>query len=308
MDLIAQDRAISERSSAPKRASIGRSIKRTGSQFLAVLRKAADKVPTNKASGADRIMAEWHALLSERGEQEIMMQGAYDPFQDMIEEAFDLKYKELRGEGSFLIQEESVELPVKTLIEPPIEEEEPAAQSQTESIWLTHSKKEEDIAEFHDPHTGSVRRSASTSESPRVSGDFMVCCPPRPPHTAVLESGLTYALEPPSIAVARLEEPQRHWTPSPTDDIQSVETETGMSDRCPETPSPSRLPRPVTRDSGSIALSRTTSQVQSSPVQPDEALEPQTPPKYRKDSVQPGAFQCPQPTEHYSKQQTTPQR
>ncbi|KAG9198129.1 hypothetical protein G6514_010455 [Epicoccum nigrum] len=59
------------------------------------------------AKGADHSMAMWRSFMAERERCEMALEGSFDSFQDAMEGAMDLKYRELRGEGGFLIHEEA---------------------------------------------------------------------------------------------------------------------------------------------------------------------------------------------------------
>ncbi|KAF2628392.1 hypothetical protein BU25DRAFT_34740 [Macroventuria anomochaeta] len=300
LDVVAKEGAIPEQPPKVKRKpSIRRALGRAGSKvsnaFLAALRTGADEPPEEPAP-LDKIKIEWEAFNFEREQQEKAMGGAFDSFQDMIEEAMDSKYKELKGEGKFLIYEDAIELPV----EPPVEL--PVVPNEDESAWVIHTKKEEEIIEFCDPYTGSVQRPCSPSESPHVSGDYLACHPPKP---------RTYPPGPHSTAeVARSEKPkvvvdeQHDSTPSPSDDSQPVQLEAEVDDERPKTrmapkQGESRLPRPTSRARGSPASGRRESSVQPNAAQPADASKSRAPSKSRKDSVQPGASLSVQAKDRY---------
>ncbi|XPT01791.1 hypothetical protein M3J09_010920 [Ascochyta lentis] len=320
IDVVTRSGARAEPSPAPKlKRSIRSSIRRTASRAfggtLAVLRIGGDDSPASESSKASIAMAKWNALLLQHQQQCKTMEGAYRPFRDTIEEAFDSKYVELRGEGRFLIHDEPVELPVrlssKLPVELPVEEKEATAPSEAEGAWLMHSKKEDKITEFHDPHTGSVWRSISTSESLRVKDGFLVCSPPMSPQTAALESGLTYAPDPPTLPkMPQSEQPGPDvgdWhepTPIPTGSHRPLSSRPVMDDEHSHKSSPSsgsKLPRPaVSGVNGSSATGHINSNIQA-----DAAKIDRTPYKSRKDSVQPGALQ---PRDRYPRIQTVPKR
>jgi hypothetical protein len=317
------DRDVIEQPPIPKRKSSFRrtlgctTSKLLGSTFLAALRTGDEPPAPEQPPSANEIMSKWRALISEREEQERKMEGAYNPFQDMIEDAMNLKYKELKGEGSFLIYEESVELPAKVPVELPVQmavkEEEPAAPKENKT-WVVHSKEDE-ITEFCDPYTGSVQRPSSPSESPRA-GVEMFCLPkprtydPPPPKLTACRCATpcTTKCRAPILQVAQPDEhepvmapvveKQHHWTPSPTGGSQHVDVEADVeaNDESQQTSSPlrrreSRIPRPASR-----ALS-----TQWNAAQPAEVPRPPAPSKGRKDSVQPGASQPAQSRGWYSK-------
>ncbi|KAJ4322983.1 hypothetical protein N0V94_002138 [Neodidymelliopsis sp. IMI 364377] len=250
------------------------------------------------------------------------MAGAWRPFQDLIEESFDRKYKELKGEGGFLIYQDSTVQQVD-----PIEERTPVELNASEVAWLALGKKEEEITEFRDPHTGSVWRADSAFEIPQVGGSSIVCGLSRPPHTAVLESGLTYAVESSNsteTAQPAKKEPEKD---EPSVDSHSTtgsipmnlsatlepEAETIAVQESPRTPTSSRrgsrLPRPVAaKEESSPESGRRSCCIKSNAVQRTHVEKPQTPPKVRKDSVQPWNPQIAQPKQQRKKSRPTSKR
>jgi hypothetical protein len=279
----------------------------------------------SKKPGVDQTLVEWKRFCVERKTQEVMMAGAWRPFQDLIEESFDRKYKELKGEGGFLVYKGPTEQPIQLVN--PTEERTPVELNASEVAWLALGKKEEEITEFRDPHTGSVWRADSTFEIPQVSGSPIVCGLSLPPHTAVLESGLTYALESSSsteTAQPAQKEPEKdepdvdsHSTTGsiPTDLSATLEPEAESIavQGSPRTPTSSRrgsrLPRPVAaKEDSSPESGRRPCCMKPNAMQRTHVEKPQTPPKVRKDSVQPWTSQTAQPKEQRKKSRPTSKR
>ena len=249
-------------------------------------------------------MTEWQTFLFEQKQQQTAMKGAFDSFQNMIQAGMNSKYKELKGEGDFLLDEEAVELPAKGPIEILVETKEPAAPNEEESTWVTHTKKEEEVTEFRDPYTGSVKRPCLPFESPRVSADFLVCHPPKP---------RTYPTGPSSpTQVAQPEKPksvvkdQHGATPGPKDGSQTIQLEAAVVDERLKIPNvvkerESRLPRPAPKVGGRSVSGHRATSVHANAAQPAETPKSRTLPRYRKDSVQPGTPQPAQTKERYAK-------
>lgn len=125
----------------------------------------------------------------------------------------------------------------------------------------------------------------------------------------MLESGLTYGLRLPSpTEVTQPEEPvpvvdhQEGLASSPKDERAELEADVRaelVKTSCLSEGRESRLPRPVSRAGGSRASDRRASSVQPNAAQSVDAFKSQTPPQYRKDSVQTGASQSTQTKDRY---------
>lgn len=241
-------------------------------------------------------------------EDEKMNRHAFASFLEEIEEIYNSIYTRLRGEGNFLVDDHTVtspaELQAKLPIELSAETNVSAKPTDEERAWLSASKKEERIVEFRDPHTGSVQRSMSPWTSTRFSENFMICSPQRFPHTAVLESGLTYVPDHFKLAEdIRSELPElvvKGGLPNESELAKDEMVGIRKGDERPQTPSPSkasRLPRLATASSG---------QYNDAPL--DEVSNAPTAPKGRKDSVQPGASRSTQSRDRYPKIRAMPKR
>ena len=319
LDVVDQNRV--EQAPAPKRrtsfrASIGRTTSRLKAALSIGVERPAPELEPEPEPSIDELMLKWKALVSKREEQEANMEGAYDPFQDMIEDAMDLKYKELRGGGRFLIYEEAAELPAKVPIELPVMEEKPAVSKEEGKTWMAHSEKEDEISEFCDPYTGSAQRPSSPSESSGVSGELIYFPkprtydpPPPPPTDCRCATPCTTRCRDPfrqeaepdtdEAVVEHCVKEQYDWEPSPTDGGWEAKVEldvevddTGSPTSSPPRPRESRIPRVASR----------ASSVRRTRAQPAEVPKAPAPAKGRKDSAfVPGAAQSTQSRDRYPK-------
>lgn len=140
IDVVVRDGAKSDQPPTLKqKSSFRKTIRRTrnklSSAVLAALRVGS---AATEQSSADRMLTEWKALVSEHEQEEMTMEGVYNPFQDMIEEAMDSKYQELMGGGTFLIHKESVKLPAELPVELAAKQKESTRPTEEEYTWLTH--------------------------------------------------------------------------------------------------------------------------------------------------------------------------
>lgn len=122
-------------------------------------------------------MAEWRLTVLEREKQELAMEGAFDAFQDAIEKAMNVKYQELRGEGWFLVDMDSLPEQWKKGEE---NDEEPKRPNEEERLWLKQAQWEEKVMEFRDPSTGSAQRACLDTDSTQISKEYLVCRTPKP--------------------------------------------------------------------------------------------------------------------------------
>lgn len=290
IDVVARDSATTEQwSTRKRRIPFGRSIRRTGSRFLAVLRGGVDEASVEHPA-ANQIMTKSGGACLMVIQQEAMMEDEFSSFKILIEEGLDAKYKGFGGEGSFLIYDESVKFPVKK--EEKLTEE--------EVTWLAHGKKDEEVIEFCDPQSGSIVRQNSISESPHISGDYMDCSYrwQRPAHTARLENGRTYACVTPifpdttqPVVSELVVDDQLVTAPSTTDLSKPLVTEPAIEDGRPQLRSPprvSRLPRRVSAKEGSrLALDSRPPYIPGTATQPPVSPKSRSPLKGgRKDSAQ----------------------
>lgn len=146
--------------SISRKPSIRRSFRSAAQGLLAALRIGEPPVGFK----ADDAFAEWKTYLAEFNHKYDNMEDGYEPFQDVIEEAFDAKYKDLMGEGKFFLnEEERAELPAEVPVELPVQEAE-VVPTEDADTWLAHRKAEEAFSKVRDAYTGSARRRLSASE------------------------------------------------------------------------------------------------------------------------------------------------
>jgi hypothetical protein len=120
-----------------------------------VLRSNIDEQPAVK--GVEHSMATWRSFMAEREHREMAMEGSFDSFQDAIEGAMDSKYRELRGEGSFLIHEEASALLTGQSAKVPAEDR-PVELTAEVQTWLKYADEEEDGAGICERQTHSVQQ------------------------------------------------------------------------------------------------------------------------------------------------------
>jgi hypothetical protein len=249
---------------------------------------------------ADDTFADWKTYLSLFNQKEENMEDAFDPFQDSIENAFDAKYKELLGEGKFLIDERAeAELPAEVPIELPVHQAD-IVPTEDADTWLAHRTAEEAFSEVRDAYTGSARRRLSISKlvihppKPRtypVGPDFLraplcrACSTPcSAKTTSAPQSVGTVSLEPDSAG-----DDQHYSTP---DSAESLEPKAEVELDQPKTPSPppSRLPRATSVDRSRRSIShRTPPNRRQNTAQSAEGSTLQV----RKDSTQTGSLTKP---------------
>lgn len=197
LDIVVADEAFLRQPTKPsRRASIKKNLGRAGSKVsnavLAALRSNADDSPV--ALKADRTMAGWQSFLSEREQEESAMEGAFKRFQDMVEQAMNLKYEELRGDGDFLFNEEAVATTTEEAVELPaelsVEKGLPTTPNDEEMMWIAHTENEEYGRKNRVPYTGSFVRSCLPSDTPRTeAADLrhyspkLQTCPAGPPNS-----------------------------------------------------------------------------------------------------------------------------
>jgi hypothetical protein len=119
------------------------------------LRSYIDGQPAVK--GVDHSMAMWRSFMAEREHREMAMEGSFDSFQDAIEGAMDSKYRELRGEGGFLIHEEASALLTGQSDKVPTEVE-PVESTAEVQTWLKYADEEEDGVGACEPQLNSVQQ------------------------------------------------------------------------------------------------------------------------------------------------------
>jgi hypothetical protein len=286
-----------------RRASLRRSLRHAGRKigvsesFLASLRLGVEPVVFR----ADRILSDWKLYLSKFDQKHENMEDSFDPFQDIIEDAFDAKYKDLLGEGRFLVdEEEEAELPAEVPVEMPVKEVQ-AVPTEDANTWIAHTKAEEAFSEIRDIYTGSARRRLPASEfvvhppKPRTYPAGLTylrtplchaCASPCPPVPAPVPQAALQLVRPVSIESESTEVDQHYSTPDPVESPEPMQMEAEMEIEQPKTPSPSptRLTRAASNDrsgrSRSPSLDRRSSVAQ--PVQ-----EPTS--QGRKDSAQTGS-------------------
>lgn len=138
-------------------------------------------------SKSDIIMAEWKSFNSARQQEEMALGGAFNSLQDMIEQAMNLKYRSLRGEGNSLIDAETVELTTKEpaqslsepLVESPLEKEQPTTANSEEKIWMTYTETEDHVSGLHDLHIGSTKKACLPSGAQNTGALDLECRPPQ---------------------------------------------------------------------------------------------------------------------------------
>ncbi|KAF3009843.1 hypothetical protein E8E13_010445 [Curvularia kusanoi] len=116
--------------------SWGRARSKMSSALSQALRSPTDDQPA--AESADSIMERWRSFSLQREKDESLMLGAFDSFEGSMEEAMNSKYKELRGEGRFLINEKA-DASLKKQPNHRLVEDEPAGPTAEERIWLSGS-------------------------------------------------------------------------------------------------------------------------------------------------------------------------
>lgn len=105
--------------SIPRKSSIRRSFQSAAQWLWIALRIGEPTVGFN----ADVTFADWKAYLAGFDHKYDNMEDGFEPFQDVIKEAFDAKYKDLVCEGKFLLdEEERAELPAEVPVELPVQE------------------------------------------------------------------------------------------------------------------------------------------------------------------------------------------
>lgn len=83
-------------------------------------------------------MAMWRSFMAERERHEMAMEGSFESFQDAMEGAMDSKYRELKGEGGFLIHGEASTLLAGRLDEVPTKDE-PVELTAEVQTWLKYA-------------------------------------------------------------------------------------------------------------------------------------------------------------------------
>ncbi|KAJ4370123.1 hypothetical protein N0V86_008859 [Didymella sp. IMI 355093] len=188
----------------------------------------------------DRILSDWKTYLSEFDQKHDNMEDGFDPFQDVIEDAFDAKYKDLLGEGRFLVdEEEEAELPAEVPVEMPVQEVQ-AVPTKDANTWIAHKKAEEAFSEIRDIHTGSARRRLSASEfvvhppKPRTYPAGLTylrtplchaCASPCPPVLAPVPQAALQPVGPVSIKSESTEVEQHYSTPDPVESPEPMQIE-----------------------------------------------------------------------------------
>lgn len=279
----------------------GAKVSRKGSLRVSV-RNAAQVLLTALRLGeppvefkADDTFLCWRAYLSKINQRQDNMEDAFDPFQDTIEEAFDAKYKELLGEGKFLIDEkEEAKSPAEVSIQLPDQEAAVIPTADAE-IWLAYRKAEESFSEVRDAYTGSARRQLSVSElvvhppKPRtypVGPDVLrepLCRACSTPCSTGTISGPRsvgiYSVEPDSVV------DDQHYSTPESADSPEPEAEAEVDQMKPPNPQSSRLPRVASVGRSGRSISRLTPPKRRQSTAPSvegSAAQP------RKDSVQTG--------------------
>lgn len=284
-----------------RKASFKRTLGRAGRSIgvspgiLTALHLGEDPV----VNCADKVLSDWKTYLSDFDQKHENMDGAFDSFQDSIEDAFDAKYKHFLGEGRFLIDEEDeASLTVEMPAELPKQEVQ-VVSAEDADIWNAHRKGEQAFSEVRDVYTGSARRELSEAE--------LVVYPPKPrtfsAGPGLLRTPLCHACtspcpptpEPPqpvkqkSIELESTEDDQRYVTLDPVDSLDPMSIEAEMEVGQPVTPSPpakegeAKLPRPASHSrSGSSKSGQRFTGRRPSTARPVEEPKPQA----RKDSTQ----------------------
>lgn len=106
--------------------------------------------------GVDHSMALWRSFVAEREHREMAMEGPFDSFKDAMEGAMDSKYRELRGEGGFLIHEEATSS-LARLSEVPTEAEAVALTAEVPPSWLRYADEEESV-EIREPQPNGIQQ------------------------------------------------------------------------------------------------------------------------------------------------------
>ncbi len=127
------------------------------SAVLAALRSGAHQPSID--SKADVAMAEWKCFLIKCKQEETAMGGAFEPFQDMVEQSMNARYKELKGKGAFLIDRETMEFASGKQVEPSLERIGFTKRGCEERASLMRAKKDSDVGESRIPCVGSTMRS-----------------------------------------------------------------------------------------------------------------------------------------------------
>lgn len=123
------------------------------------LRSYIDEQPVVK--GVDHSMAIWRSFMAEREHLEVAMEGSFDSFQDAMEAAMDSKYRELRGEGSFLIYEAASSSLAKPLYKFPTEDEAVECTPEVRS-WVKYAIEEEERVEVCKPQLNGIQQHGLT--------------------------------------------------------------------------------------------------------------------------------------------------
>jgi hypothetical protein len=95
--------------------------------------------------------------MAEREHREMAMEGSFDSFQDAMEGAMDLKYRELRGEGGFLIHEEASTFLTGQSDEVPTQDE-PVGLTAEVKTWLKYADEKRDGVEVCKPQPITVQQ------------------------------------------------------------------------------------------------------------------------------------------------------
>ncbi|KAF3047150.1 hypothetical protein E8E12_011478 [Didymella heteroderae] len=129
-----------------RKASFRNSIRSAAQGLLTSLRTGEPSVEFK----ADRVLGDWKSYLSEFNHEHDNMEDGFDPFQDVTEDAFNAKYKDLLGEGQFLVEEEEeAELPAEGPVELAVQDAE-VVPTEDVDAWLAHKKAEETFSEAVD--------------------------------------------------------------------------------------------------------------------------------------------------------------
>lgn len=138
--------------------SWGRARDKVSSAFLGGplgLRSYIGEQPAVK--GVDYSMAMWRSFMAERERHEMAMEGCFDSFQDAMEGAMDSKYRELKGEGGFLIHEEASTLLAGRSDEVPTKDE-PVELTAEVQTWLKYADEGGKGVQVCEPQPNSIQQ------------------------------------------------------------------------------------------------------------------------------------------------------
>lgn len=307
---VSQNATIPKQLSVPMRkTSLRHSIGRAGNRFskavLAALRSSTGEPPVH--SKADMIMTEWQSFLSDRDPAETAKEGAFEPLQNMIAEAVDLKYEELRAKGGFVLLADAGESSIKELLDSPAELalklKEPMIPNVEEITRVSYTKREQQSEELHGPHVCNIKGPGLPSVAPQVSADYRhilrkpQICPADSPNT--VQEARSMELQP------LIEDLLQHEsTPSSKSGIQSTNLGAEIDGDITRTSTASCSRKfkpwvsiPTANGNHRSVSNRNAPNIQANAVQLPETQDARVLRKSRQDSVLPGALQLTQSQE-----------